>query len=914
MSSFYDGKDPSDLGLEEELSQVNCQDELEFDYLFEYEAPEKEQDEPNLSSQRVVSPASGLAYPVEDASLYSIKCSPSYREPHLQGLSGYEQLEAKNYLDTSRPGGISVSPRIEITPSREHYSHGQDSLQSHPVNTSPRPTLTVPGHDGLAYREPQCLSPASSNSSTSWHSENYSPWASPCVSPSSGQGGDLCPRFQSIHTGSPRTSPGTSPHTEESCLAPRSPSPSLRPGSRSTSPQGKRTYDMYQNPNLVTGIRSRSPSPHGGREEQRQNAGANYESHNNLPESFNGYGTGQPGLAPNKMVKTANQLYALYPENHGDVNYVVSCEQNVKNKTEAESYFVIPPPWTKQLVSNLCSIPVPSLPPLEWPVPSRTDQYELHIELQPKPHHRAHYETEGSRGAVKAPTGGHPVVQLHGYRGKEPLGLQIFIGTADERILKPHAFYQVHRITGKTVTTTSYEKIINSTKVLEIPLEPKNHMKAIIDCAGILKLRNADIELRKGETDIGRKNTRVRLVFRVHIPQPNGQHVSLQVASHPIECSQRSAHELPMVEKQGTDSCSVLGGQQMILTGQNFSSDSKVIFSEKTPDGQQIWEMEATVDKDKCQPTLLFVEIPSYRDPSIIHPVKVNFYVINGKRKRSQPQHFTYSPLAVPSIKTEPVDDYPFDMPHILGVSPQSYFQHHSPGSRGIVHPDNGLVSSMASCQQARYGLPGSDPRFQQQSLAIVYSRGGKSLSGSPGGLYQQTAGVGMLPEPHRSVLVHTGSPAQPGSLGAQQQHGGNLVQHPSIIQFSPTNQHLLRGGDPPPPQPDGQQDIIYCDGFSQEPADQAHSPIPAQSPQHYPTAVIQPQPYVLKVLPKGMSPPAGMESQRCTPGEEQRPSLTGGPRVTVKEENLDQMYLDDGELNEIIRKDLTNVQARGQT
>lgn len=57
-----------------------------------------------------------------------------------------------------------------------------------------------------------------------------------------------------------------------------------------------------------------------------------------------------------------------------------------------------------------------------------------------------------------------------------------------------------------------------------------------IDCVGILKLRNADIELRNGETDIGRKNTRVRLVFRVHIPQPGGQITSLQVASEPIEC------------------------------------------------------------------------------------------------------------------------------------------------------------------------------------------------------------------------------------------------------------------------------------------------------------------------------------------------------------------------------------------
>ncbi len=57
-----------------------------------------------------------------------------------------------------------------------------------------------------------------------------------------------------------------------------------------------------------------------------------------------------------------------------------------------------------------------------------------------------------------------------------------------------------------------------------------------IDCAGILKLRNSDIELRKGETDMGRKNTRVRAVFRVHIPQHNGKVLSLQVASTPIEC------------------------------------------------------------------------------------------------------------------------------------------------------------------------------------------------------------------------------------------------------------------------------------------------------------------------------------------------------------------------------------------
>ena len=73
-----------------------------------------------------------------------------------------------------------------------------------------------------------------------------------------------------------------------------------------------------------------------------------------------------------------------------------------------------------------------------------------------------------------------------------------------------------------------------------------------IDCAGILKLRNSDIELRKGETDVGRKNTRVRLVFRTHIPlapplAPPGRVLALQVASLPIECCKFSQSEASFI-------------------------------------------------------------------------------------------------------------------------------------------------------------------------------------------------------------------------------------------------------------------------------------------------------------------------------------------------------------------------------
>ncbi|XP_077585283.1 nuclear factor of activated T-cells, cytoplasmic 2 isoform X1 [Stigmatopora nigra] len=885
MSSLCDQK-----RREEDLNRADCtDDDLPFEYLFEYEAPcncktDNEggcQDEPNLASHHVLNPESEPAFPLEEVSPYSIKsCSRSYIEQQTDVLAGYGTQPALNYLDGGRPPSLALSPRIEITPSREHYSHCRDSLQNQQTNVnSPRPTLTVPGHESLSYREPQCLSPASSNSSTSWHSESYSPWASPCVSPSSAHTpGDLCPRLQNIHAGSPRTSPSTSPSagvTEDGFLGTCSPSP--RPGSRSASPQGKRTYDMYRNANLVPNIRSRSPSPLGGHEDH--NAAPHYP-HCTLPDTTNGFNL------PPKLVKTSNQVYTLYPEHHTEGNYLVSCDQDSKSKAVPEPFFVIPPIWSKPLVSSICSIPLASLPPLEWPMPNRTDHYELHIEVQPKAHHRAHYETEGSRGAVKAHTGGHPVVQLRGYKGKEALGLQIFIGTADERILKPHAFYQVHRITGKTVTTNSFEKIVSGTKVLEMPLEPKNNMRAIIDCAGILKLRNADIELRKGETDVGRKNTRVRLVFRVHIPQPGGQHVSLQVASHPVECSQRSAHELPIVEKQDSDCCSVLGGQQMILSGHNFSADSKVVFMEKTQDGMQIWEMEATVDKDKSQPSMLFVEAPAYRDSSVCHPVKVTFCVVNGKRKRSQPRHFTYTPLPSPPIKTEPLDEYEynrmsFPMSPIMGIVPHSHYHN----THGILHPDQGLVSNMASCQRLGSGLPAQESRFPNQSPAIVFSRAGKGLSGSPAP-YQHP--VPLTPEPQRSVLVHAGSQAPPAA-------NMNAGKHTSIIQFSPNNQHLLRAGDPT--QLDD-HDMVFCDDYSPQ-GTQRSPPPPGNPPQQYPT-VIQQQTYVDKE-----QPPKEPASTGGTPTD-------GARRVTVKEENLDQVYLDD--VNEIICKDLTGGPTQGQS
>lgn len=58
-----------------------------------------------------------------------------------------------------------------------------------------------------------------------------------------------------------------------------------------------------------------------------------------------------------------------------------------------------------------------------------------------------------------------------------------------------------------------------------------------VDCVGILKLRNADVEARIGVAGSKKKSTRARLAFRVGIPQPDGSTLTLQVPSSSILCS-----------------------------------------------------------------------------------------------------------------------------------------------------------------------------------------------------------------------------------------------------------------------------------------------------------------------------------------------------------------------------------------
>ncbi|OCT84238.1 nuclear factor of activated T-cells, cytoplasmic 3 isoform X1 [Xenopus laevis] len=620
----------------------------------------------------------------------------------LQDYRTYDgSNEIPDYTHSSSFGPKSFEcPSIQITSISPSCHQDIGTFEDAENNGSERDYMDRPLRDHLclhlepSFREPSLSpSPGSSISSRSWISD-----ASSCESLShiyddlDSELNEAAARFT---LGSPLTSPSGSPREhpvektwhvcsvspsprQSPCHSPRnsitdenwlSPRPSSKPSSRPTSPCGKRRHssaDIFHS-GLVSPHYSPTPSP--GPSPRGSITEDTWLSTSPHPvPSLSLYPCWQETAIPLKTRKTSEdhsaRLAGKTELNTEDLACLTpaadesSCSQHLLIQDSSNDQFLSVPShftWNKHKSGHTPVFRTSSLPPLDSALPGRYGQYELKVELQPKTHHRAHYETEGSRGAVKAVTGGHPIVKLIGYTEK-PVNLQMFIGTADDRYVRPHAFYQIHRITGKTVATASQEIVITNTKVLEIPLLPENNMTASIDCAGILKLRNSDIELRKGETDIGRKNTRVRLVFRVHIPQTGGKVLSLQTASIPIECSQRSAQELPQVEKYSINSCSVNGGLELVITGSNFMPDSKVIFLEKGLDGCTHWEAEGKIVLKKCQMNSIVVEIPAYQNKSITADVQVQFYVCNGKRKRSQSQRLNYTPVLLKHENLEDAD------------------------------------------------------------------------------------------------------------------------------------------------------------------------------------------------------------------------------------------------------------------
>uniref|UniRef100_A0A3Q3ILX1 RHD domain-containing protein n=1 Tax=Monopterus albus TaxID=43700 RepID=A0A3Q3ILX1_MONAL len=850
----------------------------------------------------------GMGNPCLGTQYHTLQSSPviSVSSCHQTGYTLQNDNNAASgyYLHHGlRPSGAPAleSPRIEITAYSQYPEDEveESSSENHIIKRGVNSIVTLTLPNAEFYRDPSCLSPASSISSRSCNSEassyesgfyNYdnspqnSPWQSPCVSP---KGSSLllsCPHA-SGPAGSPHRSPSTSPQigamAEEGWSAqPRG----SRPNSPKYSINGAPYHQTSCSPN-----HSQTPSPHGSPRvsitDENWLANTNQYTNSAIVAAINALTTdGMVDMGEGIPIKTRKTMLdhsssmSLKVEPGGEELGPDGelCHEDypsrlaLKKENHCGGFLDVPQhlySWSKP--KPYLS---PSLPALDWQLPSCSGPYNLQIEVQPKSHHRAHYETEGSRGAVKALSGGHPVVQLYGYMESEPLTLQLFIGTADDRLLRPHAFYQVHRITGKTVSTASHEVMQSNTKILEIPLLPENNMRAIIDCAGILKLRNSDIELRKGETDIGRKNTRVRLVFRVHINQPNGRTVSLQAASNPIECSQRSAQELPLVEKQSLDSYPATGGKMMLLTGLNFLPDSKVVFVEKAQDGHHLWETEAKVDKDSIKSSTLIVEIPPYRNQRISSPVHVNFYVCNGKRKRSQYQRFTYLPPNVPIIKTEPSDEY--DSLGTAGLAMHSKPYYNQPRITPIMpiaDPDACLVGGYPPCPPRHAAMPSSSPN-SSPTLHDLSPVAYKCLPNSPTHAAPPGPMVPPIQEtPGRPNFVHPASPDHGSSLGMLHSQGspnhlhspGPHAYHPVYANSSPSSSPVSHPSTP--------------GGTAESPFVQAYSPSQAQA--------------------AASSAQTGESSPSLLPEDASPPSMA----ITVKQEpqELDQMYLDDGELPE---------------
>ncbi|XP_015804905.1 nuclear factor of activated T-cells, cytoplasmic 1 isoform X2 [Nothobranchius furzeri] len=874
----------------------------------------------------------GMGNPCLSTQYHNLQSSPvisvSFCHQPNYSLQNDNHAAPDYYLPQGlRPHGAPAleSPRIEITAYSQYpedeveESGGESHAIKRGVNSIV--TLTLPNAEG--YRDPSCLSPASSLSSRSCNSDassyesgfyNYdnspqnSPWQSPCVSPRGSSSLLSCPQAVGP-TFSPHHSPSNSPQigavAEEGWPAqpcgsrPNSPSGSGGGGCNNSSGMGKRKYSLSGSSYHQTSLspnQSPTPSPHGSPRvsvtDENWLANTNQYTNSAIVAAINALTTdGVVDMGEGIPIKTRKTMLDLSPamslklepsgEDLGPDAELCHEDYPSRLALKKENYcggFLDVPqhPYSWPKPKPYLS---PSLPALDWQLPSCSGPYNLQIEVQPKSHHRAHYETEGSRGAVKALSGGHPVVQLYGYMESEPLTLQLFIGTADDRLLRPHAFYQVHRITGKTVSTASHEVMQSNTKILEIPLLPENNMRAIIDCAGILKLRNSDIELRKGETDIGRKNTRVRLVFRVHINQSNGRTVSLQASSNPIECSQRSAQELPLVEKQSVDSYPATGGKMMLLSGLNFLPESKVVFVEKAQDGHHLWETEGKVDKDSVKSGSLVVEIPPYRNQRISSPVHVNFYICNGKRKRSQYQRFTYLPPNVPMIKTEPNDEY--DSLGTVGLSMHSKTFYSKPRLTSILpvdDPDTCLVGGYAPCPPRHATMPPSSPSSSpslHDLSPVTYS---KCLPNSP--IQEAPPGTVVAPIQETHCCPSLAHPTSPDNTSLGMLHSQGSPNHLSS------------------PGPQSYHQSIYANSSSSSspvshpstPVGTAESPFQAYSPSQAQAA--------------GSSAQAVGSPPSLLPEDASPPSTA----ITVKQEpqELDQMYLDD--VNEIIKNDLSAI------
>ncbi|CAE1301827.1 NFAT5 [Acanthosepion pharaonis] len=413
--------------------------------------------------------------------------------------------------------------------------------------------------------------------------------------------------------------------------------------------------------------------------------------------------------------------------------------------------------------------------------------------------------TEGSRGAVKDQTQqGYPVVQLYG--PVQTALLQVFVGT-DTGKVKPHPFYQACKVSGKNSTPCT-ERDIDSTTTIEIELSSTNDLMASIDCVGILKLRNADVEQRIGVAKTKKRSTRARMVFRVIFNRPDGVQQILQVTSSPIVCTQPVGQ--PEVSRLSLTACSVKGGKDLFIIGKNFMKGTKVFFRETGEENKVIWEKEADIEKDYFQPTHLICVIPEYFNLEITKPVSVNL-VVSCSGKLGDPRPFTYQPLKpLPKVETpmeiEPPQPQPLsfgqcpstlELLRLLQQNPQGGFQVPSEAlpptfsSASTVPQAAGSFSDRETASETKCAF---SPSFHEQSHQSD-SQFASQLESSSNFHSQtpvQNSPVQSPPQLHSSTQFQSSSISQPpADQGFQQttQLQSSTDDYLSTTQINPSNQ-----------------------------------------------------------------------------------------------------------------------------
>ncbi|XP_071824502.1 uncharacterized protein [Apostichopus japonicus] len=297
------------------------------------------------------------------------------------------------------------------------------------------------------------------------------------------------------------------------------------------------------------------------------------------------------------------------------------------------------------------------LPGLSVPCPPSQDGIELTIVDQPERHHRARYLVEGSRGCVKNEAKvGFPTVQLKGWN--QAAELMVFIVT-DQGKVRPHGYYQACKVTGQNATPCS-EVDMEGTKVIRIPWQPQEHggvMEMRIDCVGILKLRNADVEHNGGLYRSKKKSTSVRMAFRVLLPGSKGV-TAIQTISSLVCCTQPLGH--PEIIKRSLTECSAAGGQELFIIGKNFiNKNCEVKLLELSGAGKSTWVGSCKIDKSLFHNTHILCTIPPYKVMDIQRPVEVYLVVSCGGGKSSElmAHPITYIPIPEPKTEIEPVQE-----------------------------------------------------------------------------------------------------------------------------------------------------------------------------------------------------------------------------------------------------------------